>query len=208
MKAFIGFILGVIVGAIGLAVAAFLVVWSGTVSAAASQPRDAIDVVLAYAREQSIDEHAGTPLDIPDSDERVLEGLREFSSMCVMCHGGPGVEADGFLARGLNPTPPDLSRERTQSRPDDELIWIVRHGIRMSGMPAVGETHSEEELLALVAAIRALPELTPEQREILAGGGHGHAEHGGQRQEDAAEGSGEGAGQGRGTHGQEQEHGG
>ena len=66
------------------------------------------------------------------------------------------------IGKGLNPEPPYLSD--TVSRwTAPELFWIVKNGIRMTGMPAFGGTHSHAELKAAVAFIQRLPTMTPAQ---------------------------------------------
>jgi hypothetical protein len=62
----------------------------------------------------------------------------------------------------ITPTPPDLAKSVGQWS-DRELYWIIKHGIKLAGMPAFGPTHSDEELWALAAFLRRLPETTPEQ---------------------------------------------
>src|SRR2546423_13483863 len=58
--------------------------------------------------------------------------------MCVQCHGAPGRDP-GIVGKGLRPPPPVLSEA---VRPWDraELFWIVKNGIKMTGMPASGPT--------------------------------------------------------------------
>jgi mono/diheme cytochrome c family protein len=48
-----------------------------------------------------------------------------------------------------------------------EQFWVVKHGVKMTGMPAWGVTHDDELLWDVVAFVRKLPELTPEQYETL-----------------------------------------
>ena len=48
-----------------------------------------------------------------------------------------------------------------------EQFWIVKHGVKMTGMPAWGVTHDDELLWDVVAFVRKLPELTPEQYETM-----------------------------------------
>jgi mono/diheme cytochrome c family protein len=45
---------------------------------------------------------------------------------------------------------------------DAELFWIVKNGIKMTGMPAFGPTHGDEDLWAIVAIMKELPELSEE----------------------------------------------
>jgi hypothetical protein len=61
----------------------------------------------------------------------------------------------------VHPTPPDLAEEAPE-RSDRELFWITKHGIKMAGMPAFGPTHSDEEIWGIVAFVRELSRMAPE----------------------------------------------
>src|SRR5262249_42518674 len=72
---------------------------------------------------------------------------------------------------------PDLAVNNTRYT-EAELFWIIKHGIKMTGMPAWAD-HSDEELWATVAFIKKLPGMTPEEYAKLvmaskAQGGHHH----------------------------------
>jgi len=43
----------------------------------------------------------------------------------------------------------------------------VKHGIKITGMPAWGVTHSDKPLWDVVAFLQKLPELTPDQYRTL-----------------------------------------
>jgi mono/diheme cytochrome c family protein len=62
-----------------------------------------------------------------------------------------------------------LTLPRVQARTDGQLYWLVDEGIRMSGMPAFGPTHGENELWQIVAFLRHLPEITEEEKAQLKG---------------------------------------
>jgi mono/diheme cytochrome c family protein len=94
------------------------------------------------------------------TDKQVADGFSEFDEMCVACHGGPGVER-GEVGKGLNPRPPDLAKA-SENWSTAELFWIVKHGVKMTGMPAFGPTHSDERLWTMVAFLKQLPQLSPE----------------------------------------------
>ncbi|HRQ65820.1 MAG TPA: cytochrome c [Xanthomonadaceae bacterium] len=139
--------------------------------------------LLETARERSV-VRAARAVDarLEQLDENaLLAAVAGFEDMCAGCHAPPG-RAPTTLARGLNPPAPDLSisaRERTAA----QLYWVTRHGIRMTGMPAWGVTHSDDELWPLVALIQRFPVLGGEGYERLrsaaqaAGVGHDH-DHG------------------------------
>ncbi len=71
------------------------------------------------------------------------------------------------IGEGLNPPAPDLTQPSVQSKTDGELFWIVQNGIRMTGMPAFGPTHKDEEIWTLVTFMRHLPELTADEEAVL-----------------------------------------
>ena len=95
----------------------------------------------------------------------IATGLDHYRENCVICHGAPGV-AGAELSRGLNPPAPSLGNE-VNDTPDGELFWFIKHGIRMTAMPAFGSTHSDEEIWKIVAFIHHLPNLTASERDSL-----------------------------------------
>ncbi len=91
--------------------------------------------------------------------EQVTAGFRQYRTDCAMCHGGPGAARAPFV-RQLVPTPPyviDLSRRFTAA----QLYFILLKGVKMSAMPAWGETRSAAELWNYVAFLEALPMISP-----------------------------------------------
>jgi len=99
--------------------------------------------------------------------------------MCFGCHGAPGHELSE-IAQGLNPKPPKLDAEDVQAGSDAELYWVVKNGLRMTGMPAFGPTHEDKELWSIVAFLRRLPKLKPQEYDAMveaAGLQKGEEEH-------------------------------
>jgi mono/diheme cytochrome c family protein len=158
-------------------------IYSGYFNVAASEPHSSITGwVLETARARSIKVHAadiGAPPGL-DDPPKLLIGTEHFAAHCVVCHGAPGVPK-GEVGEGLYPQPPNLVHSSEHYTPS-ELFWIVKHGIKMTGMPAWGD-HSDDELWAKVAFIRKLPEMTPEDyaklvaQVALHGGQHHPAAH-------------------------------
>ena len=103
------------------------------------------------------------PNDLNDPN-RISKGAGEYAEMCSGCHLAPGMERTE-ISRGLYPRAPEL-RRKTDLTPAEQF-WIVKHGVKMTGMPAWGVTHNDELLWDVVAFVRKLPELTPEQYEAL-----------------------------------------
>ena len=76
--------------------------------------------------------------------------------MCTGCHLAPGV-GDNEMRQGLYPKPPNLTERRNRS--PAQSFWIIKHGLKMSGMPAWGVTHDDESIWGLVAVHPATPDL-------------------------------------------------
>ncbi len=163
------FLAGILFGLLLVGAAAGLYLWTGSFNVAASIPSGNLEERLArFALNRSVARRApasGSP--VAASAEVLREGLAHYRENCLGCHAAPGVDAAEY-GQGLNPAAPDLTLPRVQKRPDGELFWITANGIRMTGMPAFSPTHREEEIWKIVAFLRHLPELTPEEEKELA----------------------------------------
>lgn len=162
------FIAGILFGLFVVALAAGLLVWTGSYDVAASTPPGKLEASLArLALNRSVARRAPAAKNALSASPKILrEGLSHFKENCVGCHGTPGVDAAEY-GQGLNPPAPDLTLPRVQKRPDGELFWIVSNGIRMTGMPAFSPTHKEKEIWEIVAFLRHLPELSPDEERTL-----------------------------------------
>jgi len=134
--------------------------------------------VFETARVRSIKAHAAG-IEVPpglNDPTNILIGVEHYAAHCAVCHGAPGVPK-GDIARGLNPSPPDLAKAAQLYNPA-ELFWTVKHGIKMTGMPA-WDDHSDEELWATVGFLEKLPGVSEQDYAKLvmasmANGGHRH----------------------------------
>ena len=140
-------------------------VYGGRTSIAATTPPDMVDKLAPVARDRAIVRSAPA-LSIPADAARAARGMEHYGENCLPCHGAPGVKAME-MAEGMNPKPPDLDGPHTQGFSDGQLFWIVKNGIRASGMPAFGGNHQDPEIQDIVAFVRHLPSLTaPEKQEL------------------------------------------
>jgi mono/diheme cytochrome c family protein len=137
--------------------------------------------LLNTARMRSIKAHAaGTPVPAGLDDEaKIVMGTEHFAAHCAVCHGAPGVPK-GDIAAGLYPQPPNLANAAVQFSPA-ELFWILKNGIKMSGMPSWAD-HSDDELWATVAFLEKLPGMSEAEyaKLVMASMAHGgHHQPGG-----------------------------
>ncbi len=157
--------------------------FSGLADVAATSPHWAItERILSTAMEYSVRRRANDiePPAFLEEDARLRAGALAYDDMCASCHGAPGAEP-GVVGKGLNPAPPELATE-AEEWSAAELFWITQHGVRMTGMPAFGPTHADEELWEIVALVRQLPRMSPARYRALVssdvegdrGHSHGH----------------------------------
>ena len=92
-------------------------------------------------------------------------GLQLFKTHCVQCHGAPGVAPDAF-ALGLNPPAANLAHT-ARTWPTAELFWVIKHGVRTTGMPAWEFRLTEEELWAVTSFVQTLPRISPREYETM-----------------------------------------
>lgn len=159
-----------------LAAAAF--VWSGAYNVAADDPHTRpVHAVLETLRERSIESRAAR-LTVPDLDDqaRITQGAGNYDAMCTGCHLAPGMAATE-LSRGLYPSPPDLTRDTVEAA---EAFWVIKHGIKASGMPAWGTSMEDPYIWNMVAFLQRLPTLDQAQYRALVASSGGHSHGGGE----------------------------
>lgn len=130
-------------------------------------------VMLEKARDESILKASKNVL-IPADFEAMStsRGARIYKQVCINCHGEPGKDATKF-GKALDPVPPDL-RESGEEMNPEPIFWIIKNGIKMTGMPAVGKLYKEEDLWSITAFIKKLPLLYPEKTNHIRGSDHHH----------------------------------
>ena len=119
--------------------------------------------VISKLKDNSIRHHASEvtePQNLSDST-LINTGFIHYREMCSGCHGAPGIIRNEVF-EGLYPKPPKLLKTANEWRPA-ELFWVIKNGIKMTGMPGFGITHSDDKIWAIVAFMEKLPPMTPQQ---------------------------------------------
>ncbi|ALS99435.1 c-type cytochrome [Lacimicrobium alkaliphilum] len=158
-------------------------IYSGLYPMGADDSHNAVTYwALDTLRERSVT-RAAADLEVPvdlDNSERLLAGGADYNDMCAGCHLKPGTTQTD-LSLGLYPQPPDLSAPsdyagdaQAQNR---KRFWIIKHGIKASGMPAWGSGHDDERIWNMVAFLQRLPELSQAQYQILTARGESDEAH-------------------------------
>ena len=152
---------------LGIAGTGGLLVYFGAYDVAADVPHTRLVYWwMTEVRERSIAVRVRdiqVPLDL-GNPARIAAGAGLYNEMCSGCHLAPGM-AKTEISQGLYPAAPALSHV-TGLAPQEEF-WVIKHGIKMSGMAAWGKTHSDTLIWDMVALLQKLPGLTPEQYQAL-----------------------------------------
>ncbi|MHC8399764.1 c-type cytochrome [Pseudomonas sp. MDT1-17] len=154
------------------------VVYFGVINVGADDPHsEPVYTLLSIARDRSIAVRS-RDIKVPDLSEAALirEGAGNYNSMCIGCHLAPGV-AGTELSNSLYPAPPNLSKLGVDGNPA-AAFWIIKHGIKSTGMPAWGKSMADPYIWGMVAFLKQLPTLNAEQYTALAVSSGGH-QHGG-----------------------------
>ena len=141
---------------------AAIFVYSGVFDVAADVPHSELTARLIEAvRDRSIAVRI-KDIQVPalDDPHLIAEGAEHYAAMCAECHLAPGVDKTD-LREGLYPTPPNLTKHIAANA--TEMFWVVKHGIKMSAMPAWGLTHDDNTIWTIVAFLRKLPALKPDE---------------------------------------------
>ncbi|HEX9005984.1 MAG TPA: cytochrome c [Bacteroidota bacterium] len=148
-----------VVGVVG----ALFVAYSGIITVAARSPRGGpLEWFLNTTSDHSVAAHAkGITVPSLNDSSQIAAGFDDYREMCIFCHGSPaGGQSEAGM--GLNPPAPELSEAARDWSPA-ELYWIVKNGVKMTGMPSFASTHSEQELWAIVAFLEKLKRMDPAQ---------------------------------------------
>jgi cytochrome c553 len=163
------FVAAIVVGG-GIAVAggALLFAWSGLYSVAASRGHwPFVSAFLDFGMRSSVRTHA-IGINVPDLDDSNLIrlGAGHFHGECAYCHAGPGVPTNP-IAQHMLPKAPALASEVDRWRAR-ELHWIVKNGLKYTGMPAWTAPGRDDEVWAVVAFLQRLPRLDEKSYRELA----------------------------------------
>jgi len=98
---------------------------------------------------------SGIPPALPRSDSNVKEGQDLYGTECALCHGLNG-HTPTDTGRWMYPRTADLTSAAVQQYGDAELFWIIKNGIRLTGMPAFARVEPDENIWRLVFYVRKL----------------------------------------------------
>lgn len=114
--------------------------------------------MLDFASNRSVSFHSSiTERPKVDQIEELELGAATYDSNCRWCHGAPGFPKPTVAAK-MTPAPPNLA-VAVKNWDDEELFYILKHGIKFAGMPAWAAEERDSEIWPVVDFLRALPSM-------------------------------------------------
>lgn len=157
-----GFILGVIVALAVLFGVFYLTMSQGWFPIGADNPPGKMERKYAnMAMDEYVDKHmpdGNNPMDANSSN--LMEGAMTYEKHCALCHGG-GKDRTSPLAQKFSPPVPQILQHIPHD-PDAHLFWVVKHGIRMTGMPSWDGILSDDDIWKTVAFVKHSNNLPPD----------------------------------------------
>lgn len=163
MKKFLRF-LGITAAILAVVIViAVIFVYSGSYNVAATSGHTKpVEQILRTMMMRFVVSHARNihpPADFKSHDRELAEhAAGHYEAMCRTCHGAPGKKPDPWQ---LYPPAPDLSDAlRVMRWSDAEVFWIIKNGLKDTGMSAFGGSHDDDDLWALTAFVRQVQSLS------------------------------------------------
>jgi mono/diheme cytochrome c family protein len=164
-----------------VAAIACVVVWSGGFGVRQHPP--ALESSLAMSALDSSIPSRYSKMKSPLTSVDMKDAAGHYEEHCSSCHGDDGSGKAKFHGT-MDPVPTDLRSQDTQEMSDGELYWVIKNGVRWSGMPAFGAPgDNDAHAWKIVAFVRHLPSLTPEELNAMKAGDadNDHGDHGEQQ---------------------------
>lgn len=155
------FVAGLIVGVLGVAAAAFVYVYFGFISARADTAPPALEsLVFGHAMDASTARHAPKVKNpIAPTEANLIQGARLYKGDCAICHGSP-LNPAADVGLGQYPRAPQFLKD-PPDMPEYQNFYIVKYGVRSTGMPSWGKIMTDDEIWTVVAFLAHLDKLPP-----------------------------------------------
>ena|ERR1019366_7297506 len=160
-------LIGALLLAVVLAIGGWGVWYFGLYNVAADDPHwTLVRNFLGSTMDRSVAARDGDIVVPPLNDPKMIAaGAAAYDQLCTACHLAPGMD-ENKLRPGLYPKPPSFVRRRRPGNPKEQF-WIIKHGIKMTGMPAWGASYPDSDVWNIVAFFQTMPNMKPEAYKAL-----------------------------------------
>ena len=164
-----GLITGIILTIAAALLAGYIVLENGVIPANADAKPSSIERWAAGTSLRATLEREApkTPNPVALTDADLITGINLFAQHCAICHGTAKGDASATaVAKGLNPSPPQLATDGVEDDPEGHTFWKVKHGIRWTGMPAWENALNDQQIWALALFLKHMDKLPPAAQEV------------------------------------------
>lgn len=158
--------LGALIAVLILALAGYLTVANGVINPGADEPIPqwerwiAKTSLRAYLKRET--PNVQNPL--PVTDENLKHGIDLYRQNCAVCHGDETGKKTS-ITNGLYKKPNIFADEDWSQDKDGLIYWFIKHGVRLTGMPAYSNSLKDEDIWSLVLLIKQMKSLPPSVQE-------------------------------------------
>ena len=161
---------GVLIGIFLLLMAGYLfVILGGVPVTTKSGPLPFEEFLAKKGLDAAIGKEAGKASPIPADEVNLLAGARVYQrAQCGVCHGQPG-QPETAIAKGMYPRPPQLllPEQGVTDDPVGATFWVVKNGIRLTGMPAFNGSLTDSEMWQVSLLLLNADKLSTPVQEAL-----------------------------------------
>jgi len=153
------FIAGIILGVAGLGAGIFVYTHYGFVNLTADQPVNLLErAVMGSGMDRYAERYAPKVKNpIEPNDDNLLEGIRLYKAYCALCHGDSG-RATSEFGQGFYPRTPQFLSD-APDMPQEQNFWIIKHGVRWTGMPAWDKLLTDNDIWKLTTFLGKMGDL-------------------------------------------------
>jgi mono/diheme cytochrome c family protein len=159
-----GFIAGIIATILVACVGGYLLLQSGLIPANADSKPGGLELwaastsLNATLRKEA--PKGANPVALTDAN--LIQGISLYGQHCAICHGtSAGASSASPVAKGLYPAPPQLGEDGVEDDPEGVSYWKIKHGIRLTGMPAWGSSLTDQQIWTLALFLKHMDKLPP-----------------------------------------------
>lgn len=150
------FVLGIVATLIAISAATFIYLKLGFVSARADVKPGVMDSWLGTAMDASTNRHAPKMMNpVPDTEATLVSAAQVYASRCGVCHGTPS-EHDSKLGQAFYPPAPQFFGDDPPDMMEHANFYIIKHGVRMTAMPAWGDLLSDQQIWQTVGLLKRI----------------------------------------------------
>ena len=157
-----GFVFGILATVLAALVVGYLAVISGAIPANADGPPLPFETWAASTSLDATLDHQA-PKDanpVALTNTNLIAGVELYGQHCAICHGtAKGSVSASSVAKGEYPPPPQLATNGVEDDPEGFSFWKVKHGIRLTGMPAWKNILTDQQIWTLALFLKHMDKL-------------------------------------------------